>query len=152
MSLVVLEHYKRDEYGTHGVLYYPEGKFLSYTLEPTDSLPCGTFQLKLVKSPKFSNKEQYRNINNGLMIWVCREPEKEYWDAEHHQLLHIGNVKADTEDCILTGLGRTDLAITQSKEAYIKHVYPMLTNAMSLGDLFIEIKDSLLKLAGDIKI
>lgn len=142
MSELLLKRVKRSEqYGTFSELYFPSNnpKVLCVGLEPFEHLPAGVFELKLVYSPKFSPSYGHN------MIWVCREPDTEYNDAKHHQLLHIGNwaqpTKTDTEGCILIGSVMWKEGIIRSKEAY-NSVYPLISNSINLGTTMIRIEDA----------
>ena len=47
--------------------------------------------------------------------------------------IHSGNTAADTEGCILVGLGLGTNAITQSRDAF-NHLFPLISNAIARGE------------------
>ena len=142
MSELLLKRVQRsEEYGTFSELYFPSNlnKVLCVGLEPYNHFPAGVYELKLVYSPKFSPSYGHN------MIWICREPDIEYKNAKHHELLHIGNYaqpnKSDTDGCVLTGSVMWKEGIIRSKEAY-NLIYPILSNSIQLGTTMIRIEDA----------
>ena len=111
---------QRSSGGIIGRLYGPSG-WACWTLVRDNEhvVPDGEYPIKRVNSPS----------QGPDSIWICREPEREYWRAEHHNLIHAGNYVGDSEGCELVG----DKVISS---------YPFVgSSANTLGELKARVKD-----------
>lgn len=98
------------------------------------AIPEGRYQI----GTRFSPRESPRYKHD--MLWVKDVPGFQYI------LIHPGNTRHDTEGCLLPGdkigvLGG-EFAVLNSKDTYLKKVYPLLITKAKAGELFITIKRS----------
>lgn len=106
-----------------------DGLFNCYTLEdvvrPADApkvfgqtaIPYGTYQVIISFSPHF-------NRDLPLLVGV---------PGFEGVRIHPGNTAADTEGCLLVGLGRSDGAVTKSVAAF-DLVFPQIRDALQRGE------------------
>lgn len=107
---VTLQRGKGTAHGTHGVLI-GDGSFLCFTLEEPwrnnepkiSCIPEGVYKCKKHNGAKFSNVWEVLDVPGRSAI-----------------LIHSGNTLADTEGCILVGLGTDAAGLTQSRAALMK--------------------------------
>ena len=153
MKLLLKRIAKKADY-TIGHLYI-NGKKICDTLEDTDrglmqtlptsvnvakkkkgatAIPVGTYRVTLaVKSPRFSEKAQYK-FCNGYLPRLVNVP------AYDGVLIHIGNTAKDTEGCILVGRNTIKGQVTNSRDTFLA-LYSELQDAVSLNeDIFITIE------------
>jgi len=68
------------------------------------------------------------------MIWIKDVPQFEW------VYIHIGNRPADTEGCILVGLGRLEDSIYKSTAAY-QRIYPRIVESIAQESCVLDIRD-----------
>ena len=147
-----LKRIARREAYTIGRLYI-DGEYFCDTIEDTDrglqqslplsvnqakkkkgatAIPVGTYRVTLdVKSPRFSQKQQYK-FCEGKLPRLVNVP------AFDGVLIHIGNTAKDTEGCILVGRNTKVGMVTDSTNTFLK-LYSRLQDAHG-EDLFITIE------------
>jgi len=103
--------------------FYLGGEFQCFTLEPKAlAIPEGTYSLTITYSPRFKkDMPLISGVKNRKGIRI-----------------HVGNIAADSEGCILVGLKRGDNWITGSKLAY-SSLYPKLELLTEPGPLPIQV-------------
>ena len=140
---LVLERFAKKDDHTIGHLYVNGTQFCD-TLEDTDrgldqdmpldelkkrkipgktAIPTGTYKITMNrKSPKFSNKDYYRDFCGGYMPRLLKVPGFE------GILIHRGNRADDTEGCLLVGKNTSEGGLSCSKrkweELMTKHLLP----------------------------
>lgn len=127
MNKLILERLESTDEGTFGFLELPNSKVL-YTLELPDHgnkprvscIPKGSYNCKIVNSPKFGHVYGVQNVPNRSAI-----------------LIHTGNYggdinkgfKSDIQGCILLGKQRGNLngqqAVLSSKKALAEFMQEM---------------------------
>lgn len=147
-----LKRIARREAYTIGRLYI-DGEYFCDTIEDTDrglqqslplsvnqakkkkgatAIPVGTYRVTLdVKSPRFSQKQQYK-FCDGKLPRLVNVP------AFDGVLIHIGNTAKDTEGCILVGRNTKVGMVTDSTNTFLK-LYSRLQDAKG-EDIFITIE------------
>ncbi len=147
-----LKRIARRETYTIGRLYI-DGEYFCDTIEDTDrglqqslplsvnqakkkkgatAIPVGTYRVTLdVKSPRFSQKQQYK-FCEGRLPRLVNVP------AFDGVLIHIGNTAKDTEGCILVGRNTKVGMVTDSTNTFLK-LYSRLQDARG-EDIFITIE------------
>lgn len=87
------------------------------------AIPSGSYKVEMRMSKKYQR----------LMPYLCNVP---FYEGI---MIHPGNFPADTNGCILVGLGHTIVdKIDEGKKAFEK-LYPLITEACSKGNLKINI-------------
>ena len=142
MTITVRRYYSNAKRSL-GILIADE-KLIAFTLEPPKAgidhprIPAGSYSLALAPSEKFSP------IYHHPMINVMGVP------GRSDILMHPGDFERDTLGCLLIGTAvSTDLAsdieqddeqLSQSRDMYLKVVYPFVSKAISEGivDLLVE--------------
>ena len=137
---IELKRFRQDAVCTIGVMTIGEGLPL-YTLEdvvrevsgkPVESwkvfgktaIPRGRYRVTITPSQRFKRDMPLLNDVPGFA----------------GVRIHPGNTAADTEGCILVGLGLAADAITQSRDAF-NRLFPMIQGAIARGEeVWITIK------------
>lgn len=110
LCVVTLTRTHSSKYGTFGTLDW-DGLKLK-TLEPVRPvIPAGHYLVTLTFSPKFGNKIPYKQYNGQVPL-----VNGVYGHAGLR--IHVGNISADTNGCILIGLSADDIMIYDSSKAY----------------------------------
>lgn len=98
-----LIRHKATEYALLGRLYL-NGAFLCHTLEnKKKAVPCGIYTVENSQSPKF--ERELPLIYNGEV------------PAKRGIRFHVGNVVANSDGCVLVGMGAIGERLTESKLA-----------------------------------
>lgn len=98
-----LIRYKATEDALLGRLYL-NGAFLCHTLEnKKKAVPCGIYNVENSKSPKFGRELP--------LIYNAEVP------AKRGIRIHVGNVVANSDGCVLVGMGCAGERLTESKLA-----------------------------------
>lgn len=101
--MLSLIRYRATDDALLGRLYI-NGAFICHTLEnKKKAVPCGIYTVENSKSPKFGRELPL--IYNGDV------------PAKRGIRLHVGNVVANSEGCILVGMGAVGERLTESKLA-----------------------------------
>ncbi len=110
MCVVTLVRSHSSKYGTFGTLNW-DGLELK-TLEPVKPIiPAGHYWVSFTYSPKFGQKIPYREFNG-------RVPLVNGVFGHDGIRIHVGNITADTNGCILVGMTADDIMIYESRKAY----------------------------------
>lgn len=147
MKITVDRKWKKEDY-TIGRMYI-NGEFFCNTLEDTDrgitqtmdkniirsrkipnqtAIPLGTYNITLdVVSPKFSQKDFYKEVCNGKLPRLLNVPG---FDGI---LIHVGSNAAHSSGCILVGNNTIKGGLTDSKEIF-KQLYKILLKAKEKGE------------------
>lgn len=112
---VTITRFKTGKDGTFGIINV-DHRFACMTLELPDKynqrniscIPAGKYSIVPHQSPKFGKVYKVLNVPNRGDI-----------------LFHIGNYLEDTNGCLLLGLYRKSLMISQSRKAF-EYFYKML--------------------------
>lgn len=147
MELTLKRIAKRDTY-TIGKLYV-DGKYVCDTLEPKDrglnyrmplaeikrkkvygqtAIPTGRYEVLMnICSPKYSQKQKWKEYNGGFMPRLKNVP------AYSGVLFHPGNTEKDTDGCPLVGENKLVGKVINS-EATFKRLYPIMLDAHNRGE------------------
>lgn len=130
MKLSVIRDVRTQDY-TLGT-FYVDGAFFCYTVEDAvrdtkifgkTAIPEGNYQVKLTMSNRFKK----------LLPLLISVPGFE------GVRIHSGNTAADTEGCVLIGIGRTINGVSFSRKA-MDELMPMLQNVIDSGkEIWLEI-------------
>ncbi len=135
--------------------FYVEGMYLCDTLEDKDrgltsemstvdiykkkvygktAIPCGRYEVKLTKSPKFSSRSWAKQFG-GLVPEILDVP------AFVAIRIHPGTNCADTDGCPLVGMNKAVGKVLESQKAYADLMEYYLVPAHNRGQrIFITIK------------
>lgn len=123
---IEIERIDRNQSRTIGKLYV-NGQFTCYTLEDRErsgpkvpgetAIPSGTYRVVITESPRFG------------------KPLPLLLDVPGFEgiRIHSGNTAADTEGCILVGLGRTSNGIVSSRVA-LGNLQHAIQRALDAGE------------------
>lgn len=101
--MLTLVRYTQTETAILGSLFL-NGAFVCYTLEnATKAIPCGMYNVQNSKSPKF--KRELPLLHNAQV------------PASRGIRIHVGNTVASSSGCILVGMGRNGIRLTESTPA-----------------------------------
>ena len=146
MELLLHRKYKLPTYSI-GKLYV-DGVYFSDTLEDTDrnlyqgmglewiekvkvydetAIPFGRYKITLVKSPKYSKKQKFVELTNGLMPYINNVPG---WTG---CLIHSGNTNKDTLGCVLVGENKEKGKVINSFSTF-KRLWKLLVEANEKGE------------------
>ena len=147
MNITIDRRYKKNTY-TIGNLYI-DGVFFCNTLEDQDrglsdkstlseikskkvhgqtAIPTGTYDIRMdIQSPRFSKKAFYWNLCRGKLPRIMNVPG---FDGV---LIHVGNIPADTEGCILVGKNSAVGQVLDSTNTF-KSLYSKLNEAYKKGE------------------
>lgn len=100
---VILYRYRRDLFGVHGQIEFPDGKVLCYTIERHDDkiCPAGTYQC-----------EPHVKSNNKQLCWILKDVP-----GRTGILIHTGNTEGDSTGCIIIGLMTNAEGVLESRMA-----------------------------------
>jgi hypothetical protein len=101
--MLTLVRYTRTEEAILGSLYL-NGAFICYTLEnAAKAIPCGMYAVQNSKSPKFKRELP--------LLYNAQVP------ASRGIRIHVGNTVASSSGCVLVGIGRNGVSLTESTPA-----------------------------------
>ena len=146
MELLLQRKYKLSTYSIGK--FFVDGVYFSDTLEDKDrnlyqdmslelieqtkvydetAIPFGRYKITLVKSPKYSKKQKFVELTNGLMPYINNVPG---WTG---CLIHSGNTNKDTLGCILVGENKEKGKVINSFSTF-KRLWKILVEANERGE------------------
>ena len=144
-----LSNFNSDDNSIKGVGV--EDEYRAVKVHSETRIPQGTYQLELVKSPRFS-PEYYRDEKGNLISskdWAIAKPEvKAIFNIQHEAihvmnvpnftsiLWHFGNTDLDSSGCYIVGsvFGKTKGrdGVLNSRKKYTE-IYPIIFRAIKAG-------------------
>lgn len=141
-----LKRLYHDENSTIGALFV-DNFLIGFTCEdePREEkiagetrIPAGIYPLAIRKGSPMAKKydERFSGLEHDGMIWIKDIPGFEY------VYFHVGNTEADSEGCILVGLGAdvATMTISRSRDCY-RQLYLMVRQWIEKEDCFLTVED-----------